>query len=81
MSKTAMEKAPDWHSERFYEQSVKPAIEKDGYFILNWKISKETMIATLNYIRTKHKLTCQWIENGHQDYLIKIFTPTNKPNE
>jgi hypothetical protein len=70
------QQVPDFVPERLFN-SVKADLEKSGSAVVNWCISKNAMIATLNYIRGKG-YKCEWIENGNQDYSIKI-TATELP--
>lgn len=64
------QQVPDWLPERFFN-NIKDELENQGSYILEWSISKASLIATLNYIRAKG-YKCEWIEKGEQLYDIKI---------
>lgn len=67
------QQVPEWLPERFFN-NIKADLESNGKCVLQWAISKTTMIATLNYIRNKG-YKCEWIEKGEQLFDIKITTP------
>lgn len=68
---------PDWHSEQFLKQT-EAAISRSGEYKLEWAITKKSMIATLNYIRSKG-YKCEWIEKREDLFMIKI-TPIINPS-
>ncbi len=72
MEQQIKSKSPHWVYERFYNDTLKKDIESNGYAIMNWNISKPTMIATLNYLRFNLKLKCEWIEKNETFFIIKI---------
>lgn len=65
------QQVPEWLPERFFN-NIKDDLEESGQFILEWSVSKASMIATLNYIR-KQGYKCEWIEKGGQLFDIKIY--------
>jgi len=70
-----MDKAPVWHSERMWEQSIKPALDSKGEYVFYWGISKETLVATLNWLRSEKDVICKWELSKPGEYKVII---TNK---
>lgn len=64
------EQMPRWAQEQFF-QRIEPELLENGVYELQWFISKQSLIAVLNYIRGKG-YKCEWIERDKSDYLIKI---------
>ena len=61
---------PEWVQDKFYK-TVEDALLINSEYILEWFISKASLVTMLNYIRGKG-YKCQWIEKREGLYIIKI---------
>lgn len=77
MKEDVRRQVPDFVPERLLNGVINQ-LEKDGFVIIEWDISKNSLIAAMNYIR-KNGFKCEWIENGKQKYSVKISKPSHTP--
>lgn len=64
------QQTPEWFPKRFLN-NIKDDLDSAGECVITWHITKQSMIATLNYIRGKG-YKCEWIEKGNDEFIIKI---------
>lgn len=76
MSKEIKEQIPDWYCERQLPQ-VEKAIAENGEYVMDWAITKKSMIAYNNWMRAKG-FKVEWIEKRENQFLVKITKPESK---
>lgn len=50
------EEVQQYNWDKFYNDSVKPQLEKKGEAYIEWLISKNDLVKQINYLRSKYKL-------------------------
>ena len=64
------QQVPEWFTERFFNE-IKGDIEKNGPITVDWMITKPSMVAVLNHLRSKG-YECKWHRKGEDQFVIKI---------
>jgi hypothetical protein len=65
----------EFYWNQFYENNIKPQIEKKGEAYVEWLMAKSGVVKQVNYLRAKHDLSVVWFQKPESDWWCLYAKP------